>query len=146
MSKPSHTPVPPAQGSSAWKISSHNFWMQKPVGIELVEQTAGASGSSSWRTHTQTHLLRLTPSELQCQGSNLESTSAIKGETEESGIKASRDHCPFSKPSPPRVGKLVPYLRLHQPGQQCLTQLGDHHRLCSAQIMGPPKASPDSPS
>ena len=29
---------PPVQGSSARKISPHNFWMQKPSGIELVEK------------------------------------------------------------------------------------------------------------
>ena len=28
---PSPTPVPLAQGSSARKISTHNFWLQKPV-------------------------------------------------------------------------------------------------------------------
>ena len=34
-----HHTRPPAQGSSARKISSHNFWLQKPAGIELVEET-----------------------------------------------------------------------------------------------------------
>ena len=29
------------QGSSARKISPHNFWLQKPVRIELGEETAG---------------------------------------------------------------------------------------------------------
>ena len=36
-----------AQGSSSRKISSHNFWLHKPVGIELVEETAGAPSNSS---------------------------------------------------------------------------------------------------
>ena len=31
------TEGPPAQGSSARKISLHNFWLQKPVRIEAVE-------------------------------------------------------------------------------------------------------------
>ena len=44
---PSHTSGPPAQGSSARKISPHNFWLQKPVGIEWVEEPAGAPRSSS---------------------------------------------------------------------------------------------------
>ena len=43
-------PVPyqtPAQGSSARKISPHNFWLQKPLGIESVEETTGVPSSSS---------------------------------------------------------------------------------------------------
>ena len=39
--------VPPAQDSSARKISPHNFWLQKPAGIESVEETAGTPSSSS---------------------------------------------------------------------------------------------------
>ena len=35
--KPGHL----EQGSSARKISPHNFWLQKPVGNELVEETSG---------------------------------------------------------------------------------------------------------
>ena len=38
---------PSAQGSSAKKISPHNFWLQKPVGIESVEETSRALSSSS---------------------------------------------------------------------------------------------------
>ena len=37
----------PAQGFSARKISPHNFWLQKPVGIELEEETSGAPNNSS---------------------------------------------------------------------------------------------------
>ena len=107
---------PPAQRSSARKISPHNFWLQKPVGIESVEETSGAPSSFFYRAHSWTHLLRLPPSELQHQGSSLKSTSGIQQETEVSGIKVSRGHCPFSIPSPQRASKLVPYLRLHQPG------------------------------
>ena len=44
---PSPTPGPTAHSSSARKISPHNFWLQKPVGIESVEETAGAPSSSS---------------------------------------------------------------------------------------------------
>ena len=65
---------------------------------------------------TKTHLLRFTPYELWQQGGGLRGTSSMQGEAEVSGIKVSRCHCPFSKPSPcPRVSKLVPYLRFHQP-------------------------------
>ena len=44
---PSPTPGPPVQGSRARKISLLNFWLLKPVGIELVEKTAGVPSSSS---------------------------------------------------------------------------------------------------
>ena len=66
---------PPGQDSSARKISLYNFWWQKPAGIESMEEAAGALSSSSWGTHARTHLLRLTPSELQHQGSGLKGTS-----------------------------------------------------------------------
>ena len=88
MRSPSPTPRPPAQGSSARKISPYNFWLQNPAGIEWVEENAGVSSSSSQRTHTGTHLLRLTPSELQHRGSSVKGTSGIWKETEASGIKA----------------------------------------------------------
>ena len=38
---------PSAQVSSARKKSPHYFWMQKPVGTELVEETSRVPGSSS---------------------------------------------------------------------------------------------------
>ena len=44
---PSPTPGPPAHSSSARNISPHNFWLQKPAGIELVEETSGIPRSSS---------------------------------------------------------------------------------------------------
>ena len=44
--EPSPTPGPPAKGSSARKISPHNFWLQKPVGIELVEENSRVPSSS----------------------------------------------------------------------------------------------------
>ena len=43
----SPTPGTPAQGSSARKISPHNFWLQKPAWIESVEETFGAPSISS---------------------------------------------------------------------------------------------------
>ena len=43
-SQPHTRPRP--QGSRA-RIDPHNFWLQKPVGIELVEETSGAPSSSS---------------------------------------------------------------------------------------------------
>ena len=36
----------PTQGSSARKISPHNFWLQNPVGIDWVEETARTPSSS----------------------------------------------------------------------------------------------------
>ena len=45
---PSPTQGPTVQSSSARKISPHNFWLQKPVGIDLVEENSGASSSSSY--------------------------------------------------------------------------------------------------
>ena len=47
----SHT-RPQIQGSSVRKISPHNFWLQKPVGIEPVAETAGAPSGSFYTTHT----------------------------------------------------------------------------------------------
>ena len=38
---------PPAQGCSARKISPHNFWLRKPAGIEMVEETTEALSSFS---------------------------------------------------------------------------------------------------
>ena len=84
------------QGLSWWKK------LLEPQAVPLKE-------------HTQAHLLRFTLSELQHQGSSLKGTSGIQGETEVSGIKASRGHCPFSKFSLHGAGRWMPYLRLHQP-------------------------------
>ena len=44
---PSPTPGPPTQGSSTRKINPHNFWLQKQVVIESVEEISGAVSSSS---------------------------------------------------------------------------------------------------
>ena len=38
--EPRPTSDPPTQDSSARKISPYNFWLQKPVGIESVEEAA----------------------------------------------------------------------------------------------------------
>ena len=59
------------------------------------------------RTHIWNHLLRLTPSELQQWVSTSKGTSGIEGETEVSGIKTSRGHCPVIKSSPYRASKLA---------------------------------------
>ena len=40
-----HTRPAPAQGSSARKVNPHNFWLQKPLGVESVEKTSGAPSS-----------------------------------------------------------------------------------------------------
>ena len=37
---PSPTPGPSTQGSNVRKVSPHNFWLQKPVKIESVEETS----------------------------------------------------------------------------------------------------------
>ena len=83
--------------SSARKISPYNFWLRKPADIESVQKAAGALSNSSWGTDTQTHLLRLAPSELQHWRSRLKGTSGIQGETEVSGIGMSRGHCLFTE-------------------------------------------------
>ena len=44
---PSSIPGTPAQDSSARKITLCNFWLQKPAGIESVEETSGVPSSSS---------------------------------------------------------------------------------------------------
>ena len=44
---PSPTTGPPAQGTSARKIRPPYLWLQKPVGIELMEETSGVPSSSS---------------------------------------------------------------------------------------------------
>ena len=100
---PNPTRGPPAQDSSARKVSPHNFWLQKPRGFDSVEETSGAPSSSSWRSHARPHLLRFTPSELQHLGSSLKGTSVIQRETEVFSIMASRGHCPFAKPSTNRA-------------------------------------------
>ena len=46
---------PPALSSSARKISLQNLWRQKPVGIDLAEETSRVSNNSSERAHTQTY-------------------------------------------------------------------------------------------
>ena len=113
-SKEFHTQTrAPSPDSSARKTSPHNFWLQKPTGIELVEEAAGALSCPSGKPM---HLFRLTPSELQHQGGSLKSTSAIQGETEVPGIGVSRGHCPFAEPSAHTAGRLVSYLTLHRPG------------------------------
>ena len=63
---------PQSPGFQCQEDKSPNFWLQKPVGIESVEEAAGALSSSSWETHTWTYLLRLAPSELQHQGGSLQ--------------------------------------------------------------------------
>ena len=129
-------PGSPAQGSSVRKISPHNFWLQKPLRV--------VSGRNFWSptqfllTHTQTHLLRPTPSELQHWGSSLKGTSGTHGETGSVWHQGTHN-CPFSKPSPHRAGKRVPYLRLHQPGSHCLPHPGDPLRLRPTKLTGPSK-------
>ena len=109
-SRPTHT-SPPNPGFQCHE----SFWLQKPVGIEVVEEDARALCSSSWGAHIWTYLLRLTHSELQHWGGRLKGISCIQEETEVSGIGASRGHCPFAEPIPHRASRLVLYLRLHHP-------------------------------
>ena len=44
---PSPIPDHTAPGSSARKISPHNFWLLKPVGVGVAEETAGFLEDSS---------------------------------------------------------------------------------------------------
>ena len=55
MSKDSQTHTrSPKPDSNARKISPYDSQLQKPVGIESMEETVGASKSSSCRTHRWT--------------------------------------------------------------------------------------------
>ena len=110
VTSPSPTPAPTTtQGSSAHTSphKSPQLLAQKLVGIESVEETAGAPSSSFKRTHTWTYLLRLFPSGIQRWGSSLEGTIGVLGETEVSGIGGTKGHCPFSGPSPHRATELA---------------------------------------
>ena len=63
---PRPTLGPPAQESIGRKISHHNFWLQKPAGIESVEEAAGALSSSLGEPkHGLSYSDSLTSSELQ---------------------------------------------------------------------------------
>ena len=97
----SHSPIPgsPAQGSSAWNISPHNFWLQKPEGIKSVEEILESQEVPLNET-TQTNLFRLTLYVFQHRGSSFKGTRGTQGENEVYSIKVSRGHCSFSKPSP----------------------------------------------
>ena len=76
----------PSPGLQCPEDKFPQFWLRKPVVIKSEEEAAGALSSSSWGIHTQTHLLRLTPSELQHWGGSLKGTSGMQGENEVSGI------------------------------------------------------------
>ena len=88
----------PSPGCQCQEDNSPQLLAAKTSG----DWVTGALSISSWGTHTQTHLLKFNPSELQHQGSSLKVSSGIQARTEMSGIKVSRSHCPFSKPSPPQ--------------------------------------------
>ena len=93
---------PRAQGSSAWKISPHNFWLQKPVEIESVEEFHWLWISKQFllkNPHMDLH--RVTLSGLQPRGSSLKSISGIQGRTEVPGIKTKAG----GQPSPRQKGR-----------------------------------------
>ena len=113
---PSPTPGPPAQGSRDRKVHFHNFWLRKAAGIELVEETSGAQTVPLKEPTHEVIYSDSLPLSSSTGVSSLKGTRDIQEETEVSAIKMSRGHCPFSKPSPHRASKLVPYLRPHQPG------------------------------
>ena len=87
---------PLAEKTSRDWVSGRNFWSPKQFHLK----------------NPHMNLLRLTPSDLQHQGSSLKGTSGIQGGTEVSGIKAGaggsfltdrkvgRGHCPFLNPLP----------------------------------------------
>ena len=97
-----------------------------------------------------TDLLRITPSEFQCQGNRLEVIRDIRAETELSGITAKAGGTAFSQREvlAQTIVPLLslhpqsPYLRLHQPGSHCLPHLGDSRRLNPTQLSGPPQLFP----
>ena len=97
-------PGPLAKDSSARKTSPHNFWLQNPAGLSQWKKHLETLAVPLIKPTTRTRLLRLIPSELQHQGSSLNSTSGIQGEAEVAGIKVSRGYCPFAKPSLHRAG------------------------------------------
>ena len=95
MRSPSPTQAPRPGFQCQEGSKSYNFWLKKLATIELWEKLLEPQAVP---LKEPPH--RLTPFELQHQGSNLEGTSGIQGETKVSGIKVSRGHCPFSKPFP----------------------------------------------
>ena len=44
-------PDHPSQGSNIRKVSPHNFWLQTPVGVGVVEETSRFSRDFSYRAH-----------------------------------------------------------------------------------------------
>ena len=73
---------PPSLG---FQCQEDNFWLQKPMEIEFVEETTRFPSSLLNGPHMD--LLRLAHSELQHWGSSLKGTSGIQGGTEVSGVK-----------------------------------------------------------
>ena len=68
---------PPGPGFQCQEDNSPQLLAAKIMGIESVEEADGAISSYSWGTHTQTHLLRLTPSKFQHQGDSFKGTGGI---------------------------------------------------------------------
>ena len=119
-------------------VGGRNYWSSKQFPLK----------------NPYTDLLRLTPSEIQHWGSSLKGTSGIQRRSEVSGIKASAGgqlsprqkggQRPLSlfwtfPPQSHRAGRMVPYLRLHQPGWHCLPHPRNPLRLLPTQFTGPPK-------
>ena len=76
-----------AQGSSARKISSHNFWLQQ-TSRDLISGRNHLSPKQFVLKNPDMNLLRLTTYELQHWGSSLKGTNDIQGKSEVHGIKA----------------------------------------------------------
>ena len=71
---------PPAQGSSARKISLHTSWLQKPAEIEAVEGRISWSPRQFLLKDLCTDLLRLTSSALQHRGANWKASETYREE------------------------------------------------------------------
>ena len=100
---PNSTPGRPAQGSSARKRSLRNFWLQKPVGIEAVEDRNFLSPRQFLLKGPCTDLLSLTPPKLPHEGSRLKGIRDYREELsspasgQELGAAFSRQKC-WQKP------------------------------------------------
>ena len=104
---------PCSPGLQCRKISPYNFWLQKPVGTESVEESSGVPSSSSWRVHTGTYsyLFPLSSSTKavgwghQChmRGTVMSGINVTAGGHLFWDRKEDKGHCFFSEPSPHRT-------------------------------------------
>ena len=118
-----------AQGSCTRMISSHNFWLQKPVVVEAVEETAGFKRLLLKGPRQTQDSRRQKPSGIQHQDNRWKVTSGIWGEEEEikslargrvprrqpslrQSSESRQRHCPHSEPSLTQSCKAVKWVAL----------------------------------